>query len=155
MAKNNIVHCLLILVLFSSSSRASNGAYNVESFGAKPDGRTDSTQAFVRAWSAACMSTGPATVYVPRGSFLVKPIVFSGPCKNKILFRIDGKILGPSNYWSYGSSGFWILFYKVSRVNIHGGIVDARGRSYWACRNAGKICPPGARVRRILSIKLL
>ncbi|KAF2325608.1 hypothetical protein GH714_031042 [Hevea brasiliensis] len=111
---NIMLHYLLFLVFFWSSFRASNGAYNVESFGAKPDGLTDSTQAFLKAWSAACGSTGPATLYVPSGSFLVKPIVFNGPCKNKILFWIDGKILAPTNYWSFGSSGFWILFYQIS-----------------------------------------
>ncbi|KAF2325601.1 hypothetical protein GH714_030983 [Hevea brasiliensis] len=140
-----MLHCLLFLVFFWSSFRASNGAYNVESFGAKPDGLTDSTQAFLKAWSAACGSTGPATLYVPSGSFLVKPIVFNGPCKNKILFWIDGKILAPTNYWSFGGSGFWILFYQISWITIQGGILDARGGSFWACRNAGKVCPPGAR----------
>ncbi|KAF2325596.1 hypothetical protein GH714_030912 [Hevea brasiliensis] len=66
-----------------------------------------------------------ATLHVPSGSFLVKPIVFNGPCKNKILFWSDGKILVPTNYWSFGSSGFWILFYQVSRV-----ILDARGGAF-------------------------
>eukprot|EP00257_Ricinus_communis_P009888 XP_002529095.2 polygalacturonase [Ricinus communis] len=140
-----MIYCALFLIFFSSSFHESNAAYNVVSFGAKPDGKSDSSQAFVRAWLSACRSTGPATVYVPKGSFLVKPVEFSGPCKNKISFWIDGKIIAPTNYWSFGTSGFWILFYKVSRVTIHGGTLDARGASFWACKRAGKVCPPGAR----------
>ncbi|EEF33278.1 Polygalacturonase precursor, putative [Ricinus communis] len=140
-----LFYCALFLLFFSFSLQQSNADYNVIRFGAKPDGKTDSTEAFVRAWSSACRSTGPATVSVPRGGFLIKPIVFSGPCKNEILFRIDGKIVAPADYWSFGKSGFWILFYKVSRVTIHGGTIDAKGAGFWACRKAGMVCPPGAR----------
>ncbi|KDP29562.1 hypothetical protein JCGZ_19275 [Jatropha curcas] len=145
MAGNTLIHYFLFLFLSFSLFQASNGAYNVMNFGAKADGKTDSTQAFLRAWSSACRSTRVATVYVPKGNFLVKPIVFSGPCKSKILFWIDGRILAPTNYWSFGSSGFWILFYKVSGVDIYGGTIDARGGGFWACRKAGNVCPPGAR----------
>ncbi|XP_055962377.1 polygalacturonase-like [Mercurialis annua] len=140
---NILFYCALFI--FSVSFQESNAAYNVITFGAKPDGKTDSTQGFVRAWSSACKSVGPATVYVPKGSYLVKPIVFSGPCKNKILFTIAGKIVAPSNYWSFGKSGFWILFYKVSGVTINGGIIDGKGAAFWACKNGGKVCPPGTR----------
>ncbi|KAJ4833628.1 hypothetical protein Tsubulata_001244, partial [Turnera subulata] len=124
---------------------AQSTAYNVIDFGAKPDGQSDSTQAFESAWRVACNSTAPATLIVPRGKFLVQPLVFSGPCKSTIVFSVDGTILGPSNYTDFGNSGFWILFYKVKGVTLSGGTLDANGAGFWACRKAGKDCPPGAR----------
>jgi len=149
MVKIILVYCVLFL-LFAASYQASNVVYNVVKLGAKPDGKIDSTEAFKKAWTLACSSTWPAMVYVPKGSFLIKPVVFGGPCKNKILFSIDGTIVAPSNYWVFGNSGFWILFYKVTRVTVYGGTIDAKGGSFWACRNAGKNCPPGSRVCYLL-----
>ncbi|KAI6699027.1 hypothetical protein NL676_019146 [Syzygium grande] len=107
----------LLLVSFflivATSLRQSEAAVcNVLSYGAKPDRRSDSTQAFQRAWSSACTSAMPATVYVPQGNFVLGPVVFTGPCKSRILFQIAGTLVAPSNYWSLGNSGYSILFIK-------------------------------------------
>lgn len=123
-------------------------AYNVVRFGARGDGRTDSTLSFLRAWKSACSSARPATVYVPRGTFLIKTVTFSGPCRSRIRFQIDGTLVAPHNYRALGNSGFWILFHKVSRLTIYGGTIDARGSGFWACRKNGHNCPFGARVSR-------
>ncbi|KAK7386210.1 hypothetical protein VNO78_26264 [Psophocarpus tetragonolobus] len=40
---------------------------NIVNFGAKADGETDSTKAFLSAWNRACSSTTPTTIYVPLG----------------------------------------------------------------------------------------
>ena len=133
---------LLCIAFFQSS----NAAYNVVNFGARPDGKTDSTLPFLKAWLSACNSVIPATLYVPRGRFLLKPIVFSGPCKSKIVFQIAGTLVAPSDYWSLGNSGNWILFNKVNRVAIYGGNLDAKGAGYWSCRRAGRSCPAGSTV---------
>ncbi|KAG2326164.1 hypothetical protein Bca52824_008892 [Brassica carinata] len=130
------------LLLMRTSMAAYN--YNVVKFGAKPDGRTDSTKAFLGAWQAACRSAASVTVTVPRGS-LLKPVVFRGPCRSRITFQIYGTIVAPSNYRGLGNSGYWILFVQVNRISINGGTLDARGASFWACRKSGKSCPPGAR----------
>lgn len=130
----------------TSLKQSEAAMYNVLSYGAKPDGRADSTLAFQRAWSSACGSATPATVYVPRGNFVLRPVVFTGPCKNTIVFQIAGTLVAPSNYWSLGNSGYWILFIKVTRVRVYGGTLDAQGSGYWACRSSGKSCPAGARV---------
>ncbi|KAK0592899.1 hypothetical protein LWI29_027445 [Acer saccharum] len=108
------IFIIIIFYFFQSS----NAAYNVVSFGAKPDGRTDSTQPFLEAWSSACKSVTPAMIYVPRGSFVIRAVVFGGPCRSKVVFRIDGTLVAPSNYWNVGNSGYWILFSKVVRVSI-------------------------------------
>ncbi|XP_058760040.1 polygalacturonase-like [Vicia villosa] len=132
----------IITIFFEASNAAS---INVVSYGAKPDGKQDSTKHFLSAWNSACKSNQASTIYVPQGSFLLKQVTFWGPCMNKIDFKIDGTIVAPSNYVSLGSSGYWILFMKVNRVSIYGGTIDGKGDDYWHCRKAGKSCPPGAR----------
>ncbi|KAL5229617.1 hypothetical protein ABZP36_028393 [Zizania latifolia] len=39
------------------------------------------TLAFVRAWMTACASAGSPAIVVPRGNYLLHPLVFRGPCK--------------------------------------------------------------------------
>lgn len=133
----------IVIVFFFRSSHA---AYNVVSYGARSDGKSDSTQAFLKAWSDACDSKSTAEIYVPKGSFVITAAEFHGPCKSRILFTIDGSILAPSNYWHVGKSGYWILFRKVNRLSLHGGKIDARGAAFWACRRGGRNCPSGVRV---------
>ncbi|KAL3506683.1 hypothetical protein ACH5RR_032065 [Cinchona calisaya] len=121
------------------------GTYNVLELGAKPDGKTDSTKAFSSAWTAACGSPQPATIFVPKGSYLVKQAKFYGPCKNRaISFRIDGTLLAPSDYNAIGNAGFWIQFQRVDGVSILGGILDGQGAGLWGCKASGKRCPGGA-----------
>ncbi|CDP19167.1 unnamed protein product [Coffea canephora] len=144
MANPICISGILFLSIFSLYSPLI-AAYNVVNFGARGDGRTDSTAAFLRAWMSACSSASPATVYVPRGNFLIRAVSFSGPCRSRIQFQIDGTLVAPDNYYVIGNSGFWILFYKVSRLTISGGTIDARGNGFWSCRKSGNNCPAGAR----------
>lgn len=144
-------HTNHFIFLFLATSyifiQPSNAAYiNVVSYGAKPDGKQDSTKSFQNAWSSACKSNERSTIYVPQGSFLLKQVTFWGPCRNKIDLRIDGTIVAPSDYGSLGSSGYWILFMKVNNVAIYGGTIDGYGSAFWRCRKAGRNCPDGARV---------
>ncbi|KAK9947275.1 hypothetical protein M0R45_002908 [Rubus argutus] len=151
MAPNSVVITFLIALplLFESSQATGDATYNVVSYGARGDGKTDSTKAFLRAWSSACSSaTTTSTVYVPRGTFLLKPLVFSGPCRSsRIVFQMGAAttLVAPSNYWELGNSGNWILFIKVTGLSIYGGTVDARGAEFWHCRRFGKSCTAGAR----------
>ncbi|CAN1197237.1 unnamed protein product [Linum perenne] len=128
---------LLLFILFISPIPPSAGgskvayvAYNVVKYGAKHDGASDSTATFSLTWEEACKSTRPAAVHVPRGTYLLKPIVFYGPCKSKMMFHVEGKIVGPSHYWEFGKSGFWVLFYKLDKLTIHGGTYDAKGSDF-------------------------
>ncbi|ESQ39014.1 hypothetical protein EUTSA_v10001484mg [Eutrema salsugineum] len=148
MAKNISFPCAITLfsiLFFLINPSIAMPSYNVQRYGARGDGRTDSTKPFLTAWSLACGSRARAMVYIPRGTYLIRNIVFWGPCKNIITFKIDGKLIAPANYWSIGTSGYWILFAKVNGISVYGGTIDARGTGYWNCRKKGGYCPQGAR----------
>uniref|UniRef100_A0A7N0U7P3 Polygalacturonase n=1 Tax=Kalanchoe fedtschenkoi TaxID=63787 RepID=A0A7N0U7P3_KALFE len=136
------LNAFLLLSLFFHSSKAD---FNVITYGASPKGTTDSTPAFLKAWTAACKSPTAATISVPSGSYMIKPVIFQGPCLSKITVKISGTIVAPSGLNALGSSGYWILFIKVNRLSVIGGTIDAKATQFWACRKAGKSCPSGAR----------
>ncbi|XP_065846853.1 polygalacturonase-like [Euphorbia lathyris] len=157
---NHSLLILLLIILFSSilSFGASHNifttywpqsdgtpSFNVMRYGAKSDGRTDSTGAFVSAWNLACGSNRPAIVYVPPGRFLLKKVVFQGPCKNSaIFFRLDGTLVAPSDYKVLGYGGDWLVFWRVTGVTISGGTLEGQGAGLWACKASGGNCPSGA-----------
>ncbi|KAM5548237.1 polygalacturonase-like [Rosa sericea] len=135
----------IFLFIFINSAMAKAVTYSVTTLGAKPDGKTDSTKAFLSAWAKACASVKPAVIYVPAGRFLLRNALFSGPCKNsRITFRIAGTLVAPSDYRVIGNAGNWLLFLHVNGVTISGGILDGQGTGLWACKNSGKSCPTGA-----------
>lgn len=145
-AKLITISCVVsvFLIFFIKSSNAAS--YNVITFGAKPDGRTDSTQSFLRAWAVACRSAQASTIVVPKGRYLIKNAVFRGPCKSRITVQISGTIVAPNDYRALGKSDRWILFIKVDRLSIIGGTLDGKGAGFWACRKSGRNCPVGTRV---------
>ncbi|XP_022026582.1 polygalacturonase [Helianthus annuus] len=150
----NIV--FLVIIALVSSSASSKVTYNVTSFGAKGDGNTDSTKAFLSAWSAACNSTKSAVIYVPTGTFLLATaITFAGErCQSSsITIRIYGTLVAPFNYAAIANSGDWIRFHRVNHVTISGGTLDARGGSLWSCKTSGKSCPSGATTLGIYNSK--
>uniref|UniRef100_M1A9G5 Polygalacturonase 1 n=1 Tax=Solanum tuberosum TaxID=4113 RepID=M1A9G5_SOLTU len=138
---------LAIFFLFLiNSSLASNTNYNVQNYGAKSDGETDSSEAFLSAWSAACASTRSSTIYVPRGNYLIRNAYFNGKtCQSKaITIRIDGTLLAPSDYNVIGNDENWIKFEKVNGISIYGGTFDGQGAALWACKKSNnKKCPDG------------
>ncbi|CAI0396918.1 unnamed protein product [Linum tenue] len=81
---------------------------------------------------------------------MLKPIVFYGPCQSKMLFHVEGKVVGPKHYWEFGKSGFWILFYKLEKLTILGGTYDAQGSDYWACRKSQSQCSQGTKSRNVV-----
>ncbi|XP_051118265.1 polygalacturonase-like [Andrographis paniculata] len=138
---------LILITLFHSPASLDAGStFDVQSFGAKPDGESDSTKAFLSAWHAACGAASPATMYVPPGRYLLYNVYFSGEsCKsNSVMIRIDGTLVAPLDYDIVGKVGKWLQFEKVSGVSISGGTLDGRGTALWACKEAGKSCPKGA-----------
>ncbi|PNT28871.1 hypothetical protein POPTR_007G144100v4 [Populus trichocarpa] len=144
---NAIRNCFLLasLVIVFAPSLAGAAQYNVLNYGAKPDGRTDSTKAFLAAWTQACGSISRSTLYVPPGRYFLRNVQFSGPCKNNaILVRIDGSLLAPTDYRVIGNAANWISFQHVDGVTVSGGILDGHGSGLWDCKQSGKNCPSGA-----------
>ncbi|XP_076895566.1 polygalacturonase-like [Bidens hawaiensis] len=144
---NHLLLSLATLILITSiATTVSAATYNVKTLGAKANGKTDSTKAFMAAWTSACASTKPAIVYVPKGKYMVGALRFSGPCRNgAIMVRIDGTLVAPSNYFVLGNAKFWLLFHGVQGVTIVGGTLDAQGAGLWACKSSGRRnCPEGA-----------
>ncbi|KAM6567741.1 hypothetical protein CsatA_026869 [Cannabis sativa] len=141
-----ILYPLIMLILLALPTLSTSSFNVLMGFGAKPNGLTDSTEAFLRAWEAACASTEAALIYVPKGRYLVRPMDFKGPCKSPyITFRIDGTLVAPDDYQVLGGAENWLNFQRVSGVSIVGGALDARGSALWACKaNPDKSCPSGA-----------
>uniref|UniRef100_A0A7N0ZXF5 Rhamnogalacturonase A/B/Epimerase-like pectate lyase domain-containing protein n=1 Tax=Kalanchoe fedtschenkoi TaxID=63787 RepID=A0A7N0ZXF5_KALFE len=143
-----------IFITFSSFIHSSAAAsYNVLAFGAVPTGLADSTQAFASAWTAACQTSNKSLIYVPKGRYLLTPVVFSGDnCAHnntQVVFRIDGTLIAPSDHNVLGASADWIRFQRVDQVSIVGGALDAKGGSLWDCKaaaNTSTSCIQGATV---------
>ncbi|KAH8484420.1 hypothetical protein H0E87_028762 [Populus deltoides] len=136
---------LFFIIFFAFSPLVKAAQHSVLSYGAKPDGKTDSTKAFAAAWAQACASTQPATISVPKGSFSLGQVRFEGPCKNRaILVRIDGTLVAPSDYKVIGNAKNWLMFEHVNGVTVSGGTLDGQGAGLWSCKNSGKGCPRGA-----------
>ncbi|CAA2954175.1 polygalacturonase-like [Olea europaea subsp. europaea] len=135
-----------LLTFFHYSSIAANANYNLQSLGAKSDGKTDCCKAFLSAWTSACASTQPATIFVPPGRYLLGAATFAGnSCKNTaITIEIDGTLVAPSDFNVIGNSGNWIKFESVTGVSVIGGTLDGQGTKLWACKSSGKSCPTGA-----------
>ncbi|XP_027368695.1 exopolygalacturonase-like [Abrus precatorius] len=107
---------------------------SVMSFGAKPDGVFDSTQAFMNTWRKVCHeSTEPTRFYVPPGRFLISPIIFQGPCTvpSPITFQVEGTVLATEDISEFENSE-WLMFQKLNGLKIiGGGIFDGQGKSSW------------------------
>lgn len=43
---------------------------------------SNAMQAFMEAWKAACASSGTVRLHIPRGTYFVGPVKFTGPCVN-------------------------------------------------------------------------
>ncbi|KAG2326165.1 hypothetical protein Bca52824_008893 [Brassica carinata] len=107
MASNKSFPCAIILfssIVFLINSSNAMPPFNVQRYGARGYGKTDSTEPFLTAWSLPCGSEAQAMVYIPHGTYLVRNLVFSGPCKNIITFKIDGKLVAPKTTGSISFS---------------------------------------------------
>ncbi|KAF5202804.1 Polygalacturonase [Thalictrum thalictroides] len=144
---------LLLLFFISLPSSIYALDINVTDFGAKGDGKTDASPAFLKAWKIACSSLTPTTIYVPRKRYFLSQTIFQGPCMNSgITFRIEAILTAP-DYKNMGSIETWVMFDKVEGVTVVGGFLDGRGSSLWACKATDKPCPAGASTLAIYSSK--
>ncbi|CAA6660273.1 unnamed protein product [Spirodela intermedia] len=141
---------LLLVVAFFHPTSSDDTVYDLVSFGANPDGQTDSAAPLLKAWLAACGSPAPATIRLPSGRFFLSRAAMNGPCNNRrVTIQMDGTFEAPS---SYADSEDWISFDHVDGVSIIGGTIDGRGASLWDCKAKGLSCPRGSRVVAVSGI---
>ncbi|XP_002863542.2 probable polygalacturonase At3g15720, partial [Arabidopsis lyrata subsp. lyrata] len=112
--------------------------YNVLDFGAKGDGKTDDSKAFIKAWKTMCGDEGDTkTILVPSSqTFLLQPLQFQGPCGSSPVFQMDGEIVAPSDesLWLNldQKSKKWISFSNVNDLTVVGsGSINGFGSSFW------------------------
>ncbi|CAL9236533.1 unnamed protein product [Arabidopsis halleri] len=120
---------------------------SVSDFGAKGDGKTDDTQAFVNAWKKACSSNGAVNLLVPEGNtYFLKSIQLSGPCSSIITVQMFGTLSASQKRTDYKDISKWIMFDGVNSLSVDGGgtgVVDGNGETWWqnSCkRNKAKPC---------------
>jgi hypothetical protein len=86
-----IIWAAILLAALATACRAADVdagrglVFDVVAHGARGDGRTDDTKAFVAAWAAACgaKATSASMVVPARRLFLVGPVLFQGPCSTR------------------------------------------------------------------------
>ncbi|KAF1002724.1 hypothetical protein AG4045_019568 [Apium graveolens] len=126
------------LRLSTSSSTTANNSYNVMSYGAIGDGTIDDSQAFMKAWKAACQGKSfDSTLIIPQNkTFLLKPLQFSGPCKSpNIYLKLSGTIVAPNNKleWTGYHINAWLTFSYINGLVITGdGQIDGQGSAWWS-----------------------
>ncbi|KAL6520241.1 hypothetical protein OROMI_032421 [Orobanche minor] len=118
-----------------NSNPLNNIVFNLIKYGAKGDGTTDDTEAFLKTWFEACKVSG-GVMLVPTGyTFLLQPVHFDGSsCQPNIVVQVDGKIVAPANKKEWIKTDFqWILFRDNSKgITIKGnGVIDGHGESWW------------------------
>ncbi|PRQ28379.1 putative glycosidase [Rosa chinensis] len=106
--------------------------FNVMRYGAIEGGRTDNSQAFLKAWIEACKWDGRAKVVIPPGTFKLFPVIFSGPCKGNMAFVIKGTLLASTSPSALSSEN-WISFRNIEQLTVAGGgTLDGQGSSVWS-----------------------
>ncbi|XP_061369318.1 polygalacturonase-like [Gastrolobium bilobum] len=127
---------------------------NVMSFGAKPDGKFDCTQAFMDAWRATCKSKVQARLLIPQGRFLVSEMFFAGPCltPGPITIQVVGTVVATTDISEY-VDGEWLMFEDLSGIKlIGGGTFDGSGKASWAQTENCETDPTSSCVRAPSSI---
>ncbi|XP_028799003.1 exopolygalacturonase-like, partial [Neltuma alba] len=108
--------------------------FNVKDYGATEDGKTDNSQAFLRAWKEACGWEGKARVWIPEGTFQLHPVTFDGPCKGLMAFVIKGVLMAPDGPFT----DKWINFRHVDNLSVFGGgKLDGQGATAWHHSDCG------------------
>ncbi|XP_010472056.1 PREDICTED: exopolygalacturonase-like [Camelina sativa] len=132
---------LLIAAVASSIAAAASiplpgrKIFDVRSYGARGDGKTDNAMAFTKAWKEACEWNGFSRVYVPFGTFYLGGVIFTGPCKSRISFIIKGTLLAPKEANAIKEET-WIIFRYVDYLTVSGGgILDGQGSYSWPLNN--------------------
>ncbi|GMN51730.1 hypothetical protein TIFTF001_020870 [Ficus carica] len=133
---SSLVRYVFLLFLFFSTTKSQitdvKNVFNVMSYGAVADGKTDISKAISNAWNQACQSIGGGVVLIPKGSYFVNPVELKGPCKGKMVFSLRGDLKAPIYDQSWGDADHWISFQYIDNFMMNGGgSLDGQGPSAW------------------------
>ncbi|XP_062104831.1 exopolygalacturonase-like [Humulus lupulus] len=133
-----ITTCLLFLVVVTN---AQTSIFDVKTFGAKGDGRTDDSQAIGKAWNKACTSPKPSRVLISKGTYIVGSFVFQGPCMaSPISVDVQGTLQAPVNPNQLLTKNSWIAFQNLNNLRVFGGgVFDGQGALAWSQNSCAKL----------------
>lgn len=124
--------------MFSTSNASSVNTsveFSIDNYGARGDGKRDDTEALAKAWTAACSSSRPAVLLVPKGkTYLLKSITLSGPCKSNLVFMVKGTLAAPRSLsdWSEENRRHWIVLHGINGLTVTGGgTINGNGELWW------------------------
>ncbi|XP_009411633.2 exopolygalacturonase-like [Musa acuminata AAA Group] len=118
----------------SGGKPKSSGTFNVKEYGARGNGRSDDTKAFLAAWDAACKSSGQVKILIPSGTYFLNPIEFNGPCRDvqSLKFEMQGTLRATTDLRKYGNGKGWVEFRHVDGLTVTGGgTFDGQGAVSW------------------------
>ncbi|XP_034672758.1 polygalacturonase-like [Vitis riparia] len=153
--------CLLLLLASFLLTPLEGHTFNVMDYGAIGNGRTDDSEAFMKAWSDVCKASASPTFLVPGDRrFLINPVVFEGRCRSKKLkFKVDGTITAPSepSKWKCINKQChsWISFKHVDGLVISGsGTIDGNAEKWWKQGRVTGVRPNALVVARSNNVQL-
>ncbi|KAK4379691.1 hypothetical protein RND71_001553 [Anisodus tanguticus] len=106
---------------------------DIQAFGAKGDGLTNDTEAFIKAWKKACQ-TENGVLLIPRHKiYYIGPIKFHGPCKKGLRMMINGELIASKDISDYKQDRrHWLLFQNMENFIVEGvGSIDGNGQVWW------------------------
>ncbi|KAL6543364.1 hypothetical protein OROHE_010884 [Orobanche hederae] len=122
---------LLLSIVIIVSCALPPKTFDVVNYGAIADGKTDNTQAFVKAWNDACKYDGRSRVWIPRGTFLLGSVTFEGWCNGSMAVVIKGTLKARTDSVNLFTDT-WIGFRYLTNLAVKGGgILDGQGHSAW------------------------
>ncbi|CAH1451927.1 unnamed protein product [Lactuca virosa] len=126
---------------------ASANTFDVTSYGAKGDGNTDDSEAFIQAWTDLCgdSSSDPTLIIPSDMTFLISQVTFMGPCEfPTVNIKLLGNITAPmtlDGWKDCKENKFWIQFESVAGLTIDGpGQIDGQGSIWWGHQVTAETC---------------
>lgn len=69
---------------------------------------------------------------IPRGKYLINPILLKGPCKGNLNVTINGRLMAPTDHKYWFGIDHWISFRYITGLIIGGhGVLDGQGHHAW------------------------
>ncbi|KAJ9686855.1 hypothetical protein PVL29_015626 [Vitis rotundifolia] len=130
--KLNITAISLLLLLTSVAEVSADTYFDVTKYGAQADGKTDISQALLKAWEAACASPIASRVVIPNGIYALGQVGIEGPCKAPINLIVKGTVRAPVDTSRFQAQAGWVAFTNLDQFTLSGyGVFDGQGQSVW------------------------